>query len=169
MYRKIIFIAINLLSISSFVKVTVLLIIAAFAFITSFFCEPFNYKELNKIENYSLLSAMATLFAGALYVSDINDTLKALSFVFIIMVNVIFSLNWFFSIINVVFHAHIKKFQEYFPNLTYSIVAGILTLEKTKKTYFKNFVKLHRFAAIAIEKQIGIKFGHAPLLFEEKK
>ena len=94
---------------------------------------------------------MATLFAGALYVCDIDNNLKAISFVFIVIVNVIFSLNWLLSIINVVFHAHIKKFQEYFPNLTYSIVAGILTLEKTKKTlncfhYFrevkKNFRKI---------------------------
>lgn len=135
MYRKIIFIAINLLSISPFTKVTILLFIAGCSFITSYYCEPFIYKELNKIENYSLSSAMVTLFAGGLYICDIGDFLKALSFALIILVNIAFSLSWFWSVLNAVFSSNLKKFQQHFPNLTYFIVAGISTMEKTKKTF----------------------------------
>ena len=135
MYRKIIFIAINLLSISPFTKVTILLFIAGYSFLTSYFCEPFTYKELNKIENYSLLSAMATLFAGGLYICDIADFLKAISFAFIIMVNIAFSLSWFWSVLNAVFSSYLSKFQQHFPNFTYFIVAGISTIEITKITF----------------------------------
>ena len=149
MYRKIIFIAIDLLSISSFTKVSILLFFASYAFIVSYFCEPFSYKELNKIENYSLLSAIATLFAGALYICDINDSLKAMSFVSIILVNIAFSLSWFWSILNAVLNSNLSRFKHYFPNLAYFIVAGIFTLEKTKRrlnicNYIREFKKNFR-------------------------
>ena len=151
MYRKIIFISINLLTLTSFAKVTILLMIAGLAFVLTYFAQPFNYRELNKIEEYSLLSAMATLFSGALYVCDVNDILKAISFSAIILVNIAFIITWFFSLTNVVFQSHLGKLQEYFPKFTYSIVACIIALEKTKKSlnichYFKeakqNFSKI---------------------------
>jgi len=146
MYRKIIFIAINLLSINSFTKVTILLLFAAFSFVLSIFCQPFNFKELNKIEEYSLSSAIITLFSGALYICDVSDDLKALTFAIIILVNIAFCISWLVSLLNVVFQAQLGRFQKYFPNFTYSLVALLLTLEKTKKTfnlcsYFKDVKK----------------------------
>ena len=151
MYRKIIFIAINLFTLTSFAKVTILLMIAGFAYLLTVFGQPFNYKELNKMEEYSLLSAMATLFSGALYVCDVNDTLKAISFAAIILINIAFIITWFASLMNIAFQAHLGKLQHYFPSCTYSVVAFLIALEQTKKTlnickYFqevrKNYAKI---------------------------
>lgn len=146
MYRKIIFIAINLLTLTSFAKVALLLIFAALNFIMTFFCRPFMVKELNQIEEYSLLSAMITLFSGAFYVCDVTDYLKAISFIAIILVNFAFCFSWLLSLINMAFQAHMGKLQEHFPGCTYSIVAFLITLDKTQKSinlckYFKEVKK----------------------------
>ena len=135
-----------MLTLTSFAKVTLLLSFAALAFIITKFCKPFMVKELNQIEEYSLLSAMITLFSGAFYVCDVKDYLKAINFVAILLVNFAFCFSWLLSLINIAFQAHMGKLQEYFPGCTYSIVAFLLTIDKTKKSinlckYFKEVTK----------------------------
>ena len=134
MYRKIIFITINILPINSFTKVTLLIFIASIAFLLTFFLRPFLFNELNKIEFYSLLSAIIILFSGALYICDISDELKAFSFATIILVNMVFCLSWLYSLFRIVFQANTGKLQKIFPKCTYFIIACIMSLQKTKKS-----------------------------------
>ena len=142
MYRKIIFIAINLLPISSFTKVTLLILLASFAFLVTFLYQPFTFQKLNVIEFYSLLSAIITLYSGALYISDVNDTLKALSFLTILMVNLAFCFTWLLSLTSIVFSSNIKKLQNLFPQCTYRLIACIMSFQTTKKNV--NLVKYFR-------------------------
>ena len=135
MYRKIIFIGINLFPINNFAKVTLLLLIALIASLMMFFLRPFIFNELNKIECYSLLSAIITLFSGALYRCDVSDELKAISFTTIILVNTLFCVRWLMSLLGIVFQTNMDKLRRIFPRFTYFIMACFLSLKTTKKSF----------------------------------
>lgn len=141
-----IFIAVNLLPINSFTKVSLLLFFAAFSYIITYFSHPFVFDELNDIELNSLMSAMITLFSGALYLCDVGDYIKALSFSAIIFVNSCFSLGWAFHLFNGVFDANFAKLQKIFPYFTHKLFACILSFQITEQSwnlrmYLKNFQK----------------------------
>lgn len=145
MYRKIIFIVINLLNINSLTKVTLLLFISTLVFLITYFTRPFVFAPLNQIELYSLMSAIITLFAGALYISDVNDYLKAISFMVILLVNFAFVLTWLFSLLNIVFETNFNKMKEKCPALAYKLMAFLKTLQKTKRSWnFFKYVKRMR-------------------------
>ena len=124
-----------MLSLTLFSKVTCLICVLAISFVMTFLCKPFNYLELNKIEHYSLLSAMVILFSGAFYVCDIKEEFKIIPFFLIIFVNIIFCFNWLLSFTSILFHANLNKLQAYFPNYTYSIVALIMAIQQTEMTF----------------------------------
>ena len=146
MYRKIIFISINLLPINSFTKVTLLIFLASFAFFVTLVYKPFTFQNLNVMEFYSLLSAIITLYSGALYISDVNDNLKAISFLTLIFVNLAFCITWFISLISIVFHSNIKKMQNLFPQCTYRLIACIMSFQNTKKNV--NVVRYFREVSV---------------------
>ena len=74
--------------------------------------------KLNVLEFYSLLSTILTLFSGALFVCEIGNNLKAICFLTIVLVNCIFCLNWFCSILNLAFFNNLETLQKKFPKFT---------------------------------------------------
>ena len=162
MYRKIIFIEINILPINPFTKVTLLILIALIAIHLTFFLRPFIFDEVGKIELSSLLSAIITLFSGALYICDIGDELKIINFATIILVNTSFCVIWLSSLLRIVFQTNIDKLQRIFPRCTYFIIACILSLLETKKSinvvsYVKNMRKNFQRFRRSLRKRFEIK------------
>lgn len=109
----------------------------------TYFSKPFVFNRLNDIECYSLMSAIITLFSGALYLCNIGDFMKALSFSAIILVNLCFSFIWILNLLDIIFETNLGKLQHFFPFFTYSLVACIMAFQKTEKTcnllvYLKN-------------------------------
>lgn len=116
MYRKIIFISINLFTEKSmFSKAVVLLFFSFLSLLLTFRSKPFLLREMNYLELYSNISASLTIFSGALFLTDINDYLKAFSFTIIILVNGIFALTWLTSMTRLVFHVHHQKLERICP------------------------------------------------------
>ena len=115
---------------SLFAKSAFLIFFASFSLIITMFYQPFILREFNTLEFYSTLSALITIFSGSLYVSDVNDYLKALCFFVIVLVNAAFSLRWILSMFEIIFNLHFNFFKKYFPKFSqkyisiYSTVAG---------------------------------------------
>ena len=87
------------------------------------FYQPFILREFNTLEFYSTLSALITIYSGSLYVSDINDYLKALCFIVIVLVNAAFSLRWLWSMFEIIFNVHFNFFEKYFPKFTQKYIS----------------------------------------------
>jgi len=130
MYRKIFFIAINLSSMTSFLKVSILLCVASINLFLNFRFRPYVFQELNVLEFYSLLSTIFMLFTGALYISEIGDNLKAMCFLSIILVNSAFCLSWFCSIVSLTFFNNWEKFEKVFPKFTFKLLSILDNIQK---------------------------------------
>ncbi len=99
MYRKIIFIAIDLFSINPFLKTTILLFISGINYELIFHFHPFVFRELNLLEYISSFCVITTVFFGAMYLCDgVGDIIKIISFLFIISINTYFLVNSFIFI-----------------------------------------------------------------------
>lgn len=110
MYRKILVLSINLLSVSLLTKTVLLIVLSAIFTLLTFFARPFLLKSMNFLEFYSNLSALITIYSGALYISDVNDTFKAVTFVCIVIVNLLFGILWITSFLQIIFHVHFNFF-----------------------------------------------------------
>ena len=110
MYRKILVLSINLLPISLLSKTVCLIILSAIFTVMTFFARPFLLKQMNFLEFYSNLSALITIYSGALYISDISDAFKAITFICILIVNILFGILWITSFLQIIFHVHINFF-----------------------------------------------------------
>lgn len=144
MYRKILFISINLFQeMELFSKTTILIFFSFCSFLITFYARPFLLKEMNLLEFYSNLSACLTLFSGAVYITNTNEFIKGLSFVNVIIVNTFFGYIWIISTIKIIFHVHFQKLENHFPKLAIFILAMTESFEKVNFTfnlfiYFKN-------------------------------
>lgn len=110
MYRKIIILSLNLLSVSLLSKTIFLIIVSAVFTLLTFFARPFLLKQMNFLEFYSNLSALITIYSGALYISDVSDSFKAITFICILIVNILFGVLWIKSFLQIVFHIHFNFF-----------------------------------------------------------
>ncbi len=113
MYRKILILSINLLTLSLMTKAILLIVFSALFTLLTFFARPFLLKQMNLLEFYSNLSAFLTIYSGSLYISEIGDLLKAIAFLCIILINVLFGLFWIFSFFEIVFYVHSNFFAKY--------------------------------------------------------
>lgn len=133
MYRKIMFISINLFTdMSIFSKAVILLFFSFLSLMVTFNSKPFLLREMNYLEFYSNISASLTIFSGALFITDINDYLKALCFSVIIFVNGVFALIWLTSMISLVFHVHHRNLERICPCLVIRVHALRASLGHTK-------------------------------------
>lgn len=114
---------------------SLLLFFAAFSYILTHFSHPFVFSILNDIECYSLMSAIITLFSGALYLCNVSDYIKAISFSAIVLVNLCFALCWALNLFSIVFETNLTKLQQIFPFFTYALVAFIMTFQKTERSW----------------------------------
>jgi hypothetical protein len=146
MYRKIIFISINLFTDMPMISKAVILLFFSFlSLVITFNSKPFLLKEMNYLEFYSNISASFTIFSGSLYITDINDYIKACCFAAIVLVNFMFAIIWLISLISITFQTHYKKFEKYFPSLAIKFNALKNSMSYTKYQrgsfiYIKEFV-----------------------------
>ena len=104
MYRKIIFIAIDLFSIGSLLKATILLFISSANFGLVFYFHPFVFRELNMIECYSSFCVITAIFFGAMYLcNEVGDKIKLMSFVIIVLLNFCFLVNCVYFLLTITF------------------------------------------------------------------
>ena len=104
MYRKIMFIAIDLFSINSLLKATILLFISGINFGLVFYFHPFVFRELNVIECYSSFCVITAIFFGSIYLcNDVGDKIKSMSFVIIVFINVCFLVNCVYFLLTFTF------------------------------------------------------------------
>ena len=97
-------------------RATLLLFFAAFFYISTKLCNPFVLRELNIVEGFSNVAALTNLFFGCIYVLNIEEPLKFLSYCFILITNIYFMVRWFFSVFRLFINAHKKLIDKYFPN-----------------------------------------------------
>ncbi len=143
MYRKIIFISIKLLQdMDIFSKTMILIFFSFFSFLITFYARPFLLRKMNLLEFYSNLSASLTLFLGAIFISDTNEVIKAISFVNVIVINTFFAYIWVGSMIEILFHTHFHRLETYFPRLAIIILAIKESIENV--TFSFNLLKYFR-------------------------
>lgn len=136
MYRKILFISVNLFeNITIFTKATIMLSFSFLSFIITYYTRPFILRKMNILELYSNLSSALTIFSGALYILDVGDWLKAFCFVNVIIINGVFSYVWLSSMMNIVFHAHFETCEKYFPKMALKIFAFRETFSRIKFSF----------------------------------
>lgn len=117
MYRKIIFISINLFDdIPLFTKATIILFFSTVSVLLVYTYQPFILKKMNILEFYSNLSALLIIYSGILFLEDIGSWIKAFLFATIILVNIFFSFYWLESMLNIILDVHFKFFIRVCPN-----------------------------------------------------
>ena len=157
MYRKIIFISVNLFeSISIFSKATLMLSFSFLSFLITFYTRPFILRKMNILELYSNLSSALTIFSGALYIMDVGEWLKAFCFMNVIIINGIFAYVWLSSMMNIVFDAHFETCAKYLPNLSMKFFALRETFSRIQFTfnlffYFKSLKELYSLVLIELK------------------
>ena len=111
MYRKILFIAIDLFSIGPILKATILLFISSSNFGLVFYFSPFVFHELNVIEFYSSFCVIITIFFGAVYLcNDVGEKIKLISFGIILSINAYFLFNCVYFLLTITFKRKWERF-----------------------------------------------------------
>ncbi len=149
MYRKIIFISVTVMQDADInTRATLLLFFAAFFYISTKIFQPFVLKELNLLEGFSNFAALVSLFFGCLFVLNIEEPLKFLSYFVILIVNVIFLVRWSFSVFRLFLAAHRQSIEKYFPNFVdrfYELQDRIFN------------ISLASFRNLSLKKSIGVE------------
>lgn len=112
--------------------------------------KPFILSRLNEMELKSNYATLITNFAGCLYVFSVNDFLKAVAFLSILLFNLGFLLLWLATVINIYIMVYAKKIQRYCPRFinflailqkTMNSTEFTLNFRKYAKSLLKNFQK----------------------------
>lgn len=98
-------------------KTILLLLFSGFSLYGTVKYKPFILSSLNELEIYSNFAALISIFAGSLYVLDVNDEIKAITFCVIILINTAFSLKWMFSVIDIIKTTFSSKIFKFCPKL----------------------------------------------------
>ena len=136
MYRKMIFIFFTIISsLSNQQKALILLAISIFSANITLKKQPFILASLNNIEVESNVSALVTIFAGAFYVLNINETVKIMIFIIIILINTQFAYKWIVSVCEVLVYTHEKEINRFCPCLLSLYAVYKKTKNETPITY----------------------------------
>lgn len=142
MYRKIIFISINLFQEMDLIgKTTILIFFSFISLLITFHERPFLLRRMNILEFYSNLSASLTLFLATIYISNKNEFLNGMCFILVALVNLNFGYQWLSAVINIVVLTHGPYLQKHFPNLIayyFAVQNSLINFSfKTKKKFEK--------------------------------
>lgn len=130
-------------------SIILLLFTVLYTFLT-YIHKPFILLRLNDMELKSNYAALITTFAGCLYVFSVNDFLKAIAFLAILIFNLGFLMLWLATVINIYITVYAKKIQRYCPRFmnflaimqkTMNFTAFTLNFRRYAKSFVKNFRK----------------------------
>ena len=95
MYRKILFISINVIKdLPLNTKAILLLFLCLMSMLITLSANPFLTRDLNNLEIFSNLSALLIIYSGCLFLIGNSDFLKLFSYLTIFFVNIAFTLIW---------------------------------------------------------------------------
>ena len=171
-FRKIIFIDLQIPNIKIEQKAHFLLFFTMFWSYFSSKNKPFIDEKLNKIDNYSNLSSCVILFCGCLYLFDVNSFMKPLLYFTIILINAIFLAIFAKNCIFIVFILAAKKkagFGSKIPNFCQNL---LFSFEKIKFTiwipyYFREIYRDFKKTKKRIKSNFNIE--QQPLSFNRNK
>ena len=164
---------VSIFQIDIFSKSVILICITFFSFFLVIMCRPFIWRELNALEFYSTMAAFITLFSGSLYISDISDDLKAFIFIFIILTNTFFGLNFLYYLFCLALNLYFENLEKLCPNKFYHILSFVENIsfanifylffrnnqaQETKEKLHNNKEKAKNIQKIASPKEIFIRY-----------
>lgn len=139
MYRKILFISINVIKDFPLnTKAILLLFLCLISMLITLTAKPFLTKDLNNLEIFSNLSSLLILYSGCLYLIGNIDFLKLLSYLTIFFVNIAFTLKWGLSILKLLRDSYENNFTKRFPRLFSFSRQLVLLFKKKITTQFLN-------------------------------
>ena len=144
MYRKITIICFLLIStLENKQKTVYLLFFCTLSYFITFQNQPFMVKRLNVLEEEANLSVLCTIFSGSLYILEISDIVKAVSFVCILIINVRFLIIWFLPVFNIYMMVYGKKIFRYCPRFVnfVALLQKTSNMTKINALYLVNFSK----------------------------
>lgn len=140
MYKKMIFIFIPIYFRERKQQMTIVLLFFTTLFWRlTFIHKPYLSGDINNLELLSNTVIWISVFAGALYVLDINDFFKAILFIIFAIVNTIFNIKWFSFTLQAIIDSYYDKIFKWCPCL-------IKILPFLKKA--KNFANLVSFKSL---------------------
>lgn len=154
MFRKLVFIFFTVLSSMQIQqKSVILLFFSSLSLVYTIHSKPFVLNSLNILDVNSNYTILFTLFAGALYISQISEGVRLLIFSIIVVFNTIFVIKWAFGVFEIVTYTYEKNIQKFCPFLLLFIMIVKKTSQETKFTIFipnyifwfvKNFLRNRR-------------------------
>ena len=134
MYRKVVFISVCFFNqLEIFSKTTLLLFFSSISFILTFQYKPFQDLKTNTLEFYSNLAVIITIYMGALYLSEIGDSLKFFCFLCIFSINGIFFLVWGLLCFEVFYINNLNYIRKRFKKSWRHFLTFMLFLNKISK------------------------------------
>ena len=158
MYRKILFISINVikdLPLNS--KAILLLFLCLMSMLITLSARPFLTEDLNNLEVFSNLAALLIIYSGCLYLIGNSDFLKIFSYLTIFFVNIAFTVLWAISIIKLVLETYEKILIKRSPRLFLFLQQLFHRFKKKLSTQFVN------------NKEIGNEIDHRKAKINPKK
>ena len=118
MYKKMIFIFIPIYFRERKQQMTiVLLFFTTLSWRLTFIHKPYLSGDINNLELLSNTVIWISVFAGSLYVLDINDFFKAILFIIFAIVNTIFNIKWFSLTLQAIINNYYDKIFKLCPCL----------------------------------------------------
>lgn len=135
MYRKILFISLNMMKdLALNTKAIILLFFCLISLLITFFSTPFLTRELNNLEVFSNLSALIIIFSGCLYLNGDSEFLRTSSYLIIFFVNIAFTLLWASSILKLLLDTYEKILVKRSPRLFFFLQQIVLLFKKKYNT-----------------------------------
>lgn len=110
-------------------KTIYLLFFSYFSMYITFKNNPFNSSKLNLIEKQSNMAALLTIFSGSLYSNGVEDSVKLVAFIAIVIINSIFMSSWIFTVCGQSLNYYQDKMLRFCPKT----LIFLKTLRKTIK------------------------------------
>ena len=139
-FKKIILIDMQLFNINMQQKAHFLLFMTLSSTYLTIISEPFNDYGLNYINNLSNLSSSLVLFCGCLYLFDVNEFVKPLLYILIILINAIFVARIGKNLIKIAFSLlKNRKIKSFFSRmfLRYDTMTTNISFSKKISSFFQ--------------------------------
>ena len=136
MNRKIIIIGFLLISdLQTNQKIIYLLFVCTLSYFLTLKNKPFMGKRLNILEEEANLSVLLTIFSGSLFILNIDDLTKGITFIAILIINLRFLVIWFIPVVKIYLMVYGKRIFKYFPKLINFVAIWQFTSNTTDFEY----------------------------------
>jgi len=129
MYRKVcLLLFLNFQTLNLFMKLTIIMGMMFIMMLMIAEYQPFIMIEHNYLEYFSSISSFFLIFAAYLYLSEVNNFIKAICFVVINITNFLFFVSWSIGTLKILIFKYRQLFLKHMPRLVFIIDAINSTL-----------------------------------------